>query len=378
MPTVPPPRSLRVRTGLRAALVLAAVLLLHVALLAEVERGMEFDLPPPQTVVQAELFVLPAPSALADKPTAPPARPTRAITPAAPEAAEPAAAEPAPAPAPEAPPAAAAPAEAPASDAPPPAASAAPPSADGPEGPTARLEALGAVAVDFPRFGRIVSDTVAKRGLLSIDGSTTIEWRVTDDRYRSTAEVADRGGTVFLRQTSEGEVRPASGIAPVRYTEKTLTRAEVAANFQWDAGKVTFSSTAAEFPLVEGIQDRLSFLAQLALLAEAFPSAFAPGAAIAMKVAGPRDVRVYDLRVLGWETLKTPGGSFEALKLDRVIPPGEREVRVQLWLAPALRWLPVRSLTVLPNGDTIFTEYRESQFDTSPAPVRPKDAAPRD
>ncbi|MCE2971622.1 MAG: hypothetical protein LW847_15655, partial [Burkholderiales bacterium] len=98
MPTVPPPRSLRVRTGLRAALVLAAVLLLHVTLLAEVERGMEFDLPPPQTVVQAELFVLPAPIALADKPSAPPARPTRAITPAAPEAAEPAAAEPAPAP----------------------------------------------------------------------------------------------------------------------------------------------------------------------------------------------------------------------------------------------------------------------------------------
>jgi hypothetical protein len=96
MPTVPPPRSLRVRTGLRAALVLAAVLLLHVTLLAEVERGMEFDLPPPQTVVQAELFVLPAPIALADKPSAPPARPTRAITPAAPEAAEPAAAEPAP------------------------------------------------------------------------------------------------------------------------------------------------------------------------------------------------------------------------------------------------------------------------------------------
>jgi hypothetical protein len=242
------------------------------------------------------------------------------------------------------------------------------------------LEALGAVAVDFPKFGRVTSYTIAKRGWLQLDGATTIEWGIEDGKYRSYAEVADRGGTIFLRQTSEGEVRLSVGIAPLRYTEKTFSRAEVAANFQWDAGKVTFSSTTAEFPLVEGIQDRLSFLAQLSLLAEAFPASFAPGSAIALQVAGPRDVRVYDLRVIGWEMVRTPGGSFEALKLDRLIPPGEREVHVQLWLAPGLRWLPVRSFTMMPNGDTILTEYQSALFSAGPLPPRPprEIVAPRD
>jgi hypothetical protein len=226
---------------------------------------------------------------------------------------------------------------------------------------------VGAVAVNFPKSGRIVSDTRAKRGVLEIDGTTVMEWKIEAGRYLATSAVRDRGGTLFLGQTSEGEVRPASGVTPVRYTEKVFLRAEVATNFQWPAGKVTFSSTAAEFPLVEGIQDRLSFLAQLALLAEAFPSAFGPGNDIALKVAGPRDVRVYQLRVLGWENIATPGGRFDTLKLDRVLLPGDRDTRVQLWLAPALRWLPARSFTTLANGDTILTEYREGEF-----------AAPRD
>ncbi len=345
----------------RALLVLAVVLGLHLIFLTRLPTALDFEVPPPDTVLQAELFTLPAPITLAEKPQTPAARPPRAITPPSPE---PAAAEPAPIPEPRPEPAETPTPEPAAVPAPPPAQVAPPP--DPAEGEALNLDALGAVLVDFPKYGRIVSDTVAKRGFLEIDGRTTIEWQVDGERYRSSAEVVDKNGTAFLQQSSEGEIRPTSGVAPVRYTEKTYGRAEVATNFQWQAGKVTFSSTAAEFPLVEGIQDRLSFLAQLALIAEAFPSYLAPGSSLALQVAGPRDVRVYNLRVLGWETVQTPGGSFDTLKLDRVIPPGEREVRIQLWLSPALRWLPVRSFTILPNGDTILTQYREGTFAARP------------
>jgi hypothetical protein len=368
----------------RALLVLALVLGLHVVFLAKLPGELDFDVPPPQNVMQAELFKLPAPITLAAQPAAPAGRPPRAITPQASLEPAPSAAPAPPAPEPKPKPEPVeAPVEAPAPLPPAPEDQAVPPAttptgkprADAADGESVRLEALGAVLVDFPKYGRIVSDTAAKRGVIEIDGITTIEWQVEGERYRSSAAVADRNGTIFLQQSSEGEVRPSAGLAPLRYTEKTYGRAEVATNFQWDAGKVTFSSTAAEFPLVEGIQDRLSFLAQLALIAEAFPSYLAPGASVALQVAGPRDVRIYNLRVLGWETVATPGGSFDTLKLDRQLAAGERDVRVQLWLAPALRWLPVRSFTILPNGDTILTQYREGTFAATPGNSSPAAAS---
>jgi hypothetical protein len=166
-----------------------------------------------------------------------------------------------------------------------------------------------------------------------------------------------------LTLTSSGQVRPNVGVAPVRYTEKRGDRAPQATNFQWNAGKITFSGSTVEVPLQEGAQDQLSFMAQLALIAQAFPERMKPGMAIALEVAGNRNTRVYDLRVIGVETLTTPAGTIETLKLDRVVQPGTRDPRIQLWLAPSMRWLPVKTYTTLANGDEVETLLREVVFE---------------
>jgi hypothetical protein len=344
----------RTRAGWRAAALLALSIALHALVLQRARDELDFELPPPAPqVVQAELFRLPAQVAVAQQPAAQQPRPRRAITPPAPAPMPAAVAVPDPAPT----------ATAPTEPAP------LPELAGGDILPSAPANALpqelpaatpiDAVVVSFPKLGRFVSDTIYRKGVLQVVGSTTIEWRIGAEGYEATSVTVDDNGRTLLTLASRGGVRPAVGIAPERYTEQRLERAPVAVNFQWDAGKVTFSSSSAEFPLNDGVQDQLSFMAQLALLAQAFPERFQPGMPIALEVAGTRHVRVYDFRVIGWENLATGSGALETLKIERVLAPGARDARIALWLAPSLRWLPARTRTVLPNDDIIETVLKD-------------------
>jgi hypothetical protein len=343
----PPPPA---RRGWRIAGVLAASIALHAVLLQRARQELDFELPAPAQTVQVELFKMPAPVAVVEKPV-PPRRPARAITP---------------------PPAAAAPAPAVKE------ATAAEPSA--PAAPQESLPAgelaaadpalprevpvhpLDAVAVSFPKVGRFVSDTIYRKDILQVVGSTTIEWRIGRELYEANSVTVDDNGRTLLTLHSEGRVRPSIGVAPDRYTERRLERAPVAVNFQWDGRRVTFSASTAEFPLNDGVQDQLSFMAQLALLAQAFPDRFQPGMPVALEVAGTRNVRVYDFRVIGWESIAAATGMMETLKLERVVAEGVRDARIALWLAPSLRWLPARTRTVLPNEDVIETVLKDVWF----------------
>jgi hypothetical protein len=336
----------------RVLAVLLASVLLHLALLHWAQRGMQFDLPPPPTSVTVELFTLPAPVTVGrtaqQRPPAPPPRaistppPASAQTPPPSPAIETAPPEPLPVPA--TPPETTA--------APAPAVPVVPEASRG-ESP------LEATIVAFPRFGRFVSDTVAGSGLARLLGTTVIEWRVDDARYTASSVTTDDAGNEFLRLTSEGRVEPAFGIAPERYVEKRITRAPVATNFQWDAAKVTFGSNNREVALRPGVQDQLSFMAQLALIAQAFPDRLQPGMSVALEVASARDVRVYDLRVVGWEVTRTELGQVDTLKLERALPEGAKDARIELWLAPTLNWLPARTRTILSNEQTIETVLKE-------------------
>lgn len=357
------------RWRLRVGIVLLVTLLLHALVIDRASRELGIELPPPQATIQAELFRMPAQIAVASQPAAAPPRAVTAAPPAA-AAITPAAADAVPTPEPTSEAAADPTPEAEIRDQPtagpksdPLALDLLPSAPANAMGGAAVTSPLDAVLVSFPKFGRFVSDTRYMKGLLRLSGTTTIEWRIGADRYEARSVTMTDFNGHALTLTSSGEVRPAVGVAPVRYTEKRGDRAPQATNFQWEAGKITFSGTAAEVPLQEGVQDQLSFMAQLALIAQAFPERMQPGMAIALEVAGNRNTRVYDLRVIGVETIATPAGSIETLKLDRVVKPDTRDPRIQLWLAPSMRWLPVKTYTTLPNGDDIETLLREVAFE---------------
>jgi len=178
-----------------------------------------------------------------------------------------------------------------------------------------------------------------RRGVLR--GTGTIRWEASGDRYRLALE-AQAAGIALLRQTSEGGI-DASGLAPVRFLDQRARRSAVAANFRRDDGRITFSGSAVEWPLLPGSQDRLSWMIQLAGIAAAEPEQLVDGGHIAMVVVGARgDASVWTLRYAGRETIETAAGSVQAVKLLRE-GRSAYDTSAEIWLDPERSHLPVRA-----------------------------------
>jgi hypothetical protein len=178
-----------------------------------------------------------------------------------------------------------------------------------------------------------------RRGFLQGDGQ--IRWRPAGDAYRLVLE-ASIAGLTLLVQTSEGAI-DRHGLAPVRFLDQRARRAAQAANFVRENGRITFSGTAVEFSLVVGVQDRLSWMIQLAGIVAADPALLHDGARITMAVVGARgDADVWSLRYVGQETVETPGGKVAAFKLIRE-GHAPNDTTAEVWLDPARSYLPVRA-----------------------------------
>lgn len=174
-----------------------------------------------------------------------------------------------------------------------------------------------------------------------LTGETSIAWTLADDgRYEAHLATVALGITA-LELKSTGAVRR-FGLAPERFTQKRIRRSEEAANFDWNKRRVTFSARSFERELREGIQDRLSFQFQLMALAQRLPDRFRAGAAVEFPVAGPDGVDTYAFVVGGDEPIVTELGEFVARKIERPRGAGGADSRIEVWLAPALQWLPVK------------------------------------
>jgi hypothetical protein len=177
------------------------------------------------------------------------------------------------------------------------------------------------------------------RGVLR--GTGTIRWQASGDRYRLALE-AQVAGIALLRQTSEGGI-DADGLAPIRFVDQRARRSAVAANFRRDDGRITFSGSAVEWPLLPGSQDRLSWMIQLAGIAAAEPELLVDGGRIAMVVVGARgDAGVWTLRYAGRETIEAASGTVHAVKLVRE-GRSAYDTSAEIWLDPERSYLPVHA-----------------------------------
>ena len=186
--------------------------------------------------------------------------------------------------------------------------------------------------------------------------SAELLWQPEGDRYD--ARLSFQAGFLpVMRQTSRGEIT-AQGLAPARFSDKK--RSEVAAHFVREQGKVTFSANTPDAPLLTGAQDRLSVLLQLAAMRAANPEAYPQASTLTLPVVGPRDADIWLFTVENMETLALPGGEQVALKLLRN-PRREYDQKVELWLAPALGYLPVRVRITDANGDFLDQQWLSGQ-----------------
>ncbi len=194
--------------------------------------------------------------------------------------------------------------------------------------------------------------------------SAEMLWQQDGSRY--SARLAFNAFGQARVQTSRGQIG-ARGLEPIRFSDKY--RSEVAAHFNREKGKVTFSANTPDVPLLAGAQDRLSILIQLAGMVASAPNRYPPATTISIQTIGPRDADTWLFTVGETETLSLPGGPQETLKLVRN-PRQEFDQKVEIWLAPALDYLPARVRITEPNGDFIDQKWLSTEAVVEPLSLR--------
>lgn len=181
------------------------------------------------------------------------------------------------------------------------------------------------------------------RGIAS--GDALLTWSPTEQqRYEMKLEGFIAGISV-LDWVSTGALDNA-GIAPERFVIRRRGRDSQAANFQRDAGKITFSGPTHELPLIAGVQDRLTWMLQLPAIVEAAPHRFGAGSSVVLMVVGARGgADVWTFNVIGVDRV----GDIAALKLVREARK-PRDVQVDVWLDPARGHIALRALLTQREG----------------------------
>jgi hypothetical protein len=198
----------------------------------------------------------------------------------------------------------------------------------------------------------------ARQGGLSISGESTMHWQPAGKRYTVTIETRAMLVGKILDEKSEGEI-DAWGLAPASYTEQRFRKGVTSVTFNRDAKSISFSASDRTYPIRGGEQDRASVIWQLSAVARAAPAKFKTGSSWNFFVVGQRDADPWTFKVGAQEKVAGPDGEVTAWHVTRNPPPGSEEQQLDIWLAPALQWYPVRLRFTEGGGDFIEQALRQ-------------------
>ena len=208
---------------------------------------------------------------------------------------------------------------------------------------------------NIPGSVRLTYEMTGLSGGFTYHATGVMTWLQDGSRYDANMVVS-----AFLigsrSLSSVGDIT-ADGLAPKRFADKF--RNELAAHFQADKGKITFSANTPDAPWKRGAQDRLSVFFQLASLLAGQPDSFPLGTKIPIYTAGQKDADTWTFSVTGREELNLPQGSVTAIKLTRD-PRQAFDQRVEAWFAPSLAYWPVRIKVTQQSGDYIDQQLSSS------------------
>ena len=193
------------------------------------------------------------------------------------------------------------------------------------------------IAYELTRNGAAVAESVEK---LEHDGKA----------YSISGQTKGKGLLALrgdVTRVSRGMIGP-EGLRPAEFEDLRSGRETARAKFDWRARTLTLQTgegTAESRPLPEDAHDRLSF---------AYSFAFrTPGSApIGFSVTDGKGLSVSVYQPAGRETLKTPAGEFETLKMARRKNSPEDRVS-EIWLSVRHGLVPVRVLVVEKDGTRI-------------------------
>ena len=202
----------------------------------------------------------------------------------------------------------------------------------------------------------------ARQGGLSISGESEMHWLPAGKRYTLTIETRAMLVGKILDEKSEGAI-DAWGLAPASYTEQRFRKDATSVTFNREAKSISFSASDRSYPIRGGEQDRASVIWQLSAVARAAPARFRNGSTWNFFVVGQRDADPWTFKVGAQEKVAGPDGEVMAWHVTRNPPPGSEEQQLDIWLAPALQWYPVKLRFTEGGGDFIEQTLRQ---------VRPK------
>jgi hypothetical protein len=169
------------------------------------------------------------------------------------------------------------------------------------------------------------------------DGEALLDWQPqADGRY--SLRLSKRLGERPLPDLESLGRAGSNGLAPERFALKRGGQDRQAVNFDAEGRNISFSASPAQHELPEGVQDRLSWWLQLAVLVQASTvKPVAPGARWRIWVAGLRG----ELREWTFEAVEAAPEDAGALHLRR-LPLGPHDPGIEVWLDPARGYWPVR------------------------------------
>lgn len=182
-----------------------------------------------------------------------------------------------------------------------------------------------------------------------------LQWLHDDNTYSARLSISHflLGARV---QTSKGALT-LQGLEPLRFGDKF--RSEVAAHFEREKNKVSFSANTPDATLTPGAQDQLSVFLQLAAMLAGAPDHYPAGTTLPFQAVGPRSSANWTFTVGAIEKLTLPGGEVSALRLWRE-PTEQYEPKGEIWLAPAMDYLPVRIRLSKSEDEFSDMQWRET------------------
>lgn len=227
---------------------------------------------------------------------------------------------------------------------------------EGQDGPSATNPAP--YRFSFPEPVRIVYEAQGRSGF-AYTASAEILWQRDSNSYQAALRVSKLGIPLSV-WTSKGSLG-AQGVAPLRFGEKKGRSSEIAAHFQRDKGIISFSRNAPNVALQVAAQDHLSTFFQLSSMVAAEPARFTPGSAIAFQSANAYGAQDWTFKVGSLDNLGLPAPAASGLRLTRDHS-ADYDIKVEVWLAPTLGYLPVRIRLSQTNGDFLELVARTTEI----------------
>ncbi len=200
-------------------------------------------------------------------------------------------------------------------------------------------------AFDWPASTR-VSYVLTGNYRGEVSGQAQVEWVRLGARYQVNLDLSvgpQFAPIISRRMTSEGRIDE-SGLVPDRYDEDTQIvfrdRRRMSVVFEPDVVVLANGQRRQRLP---GVQDTASQFIQLMYRFATQPDLLRVGGSIDIPLAVPRGMDSWTYDVVEEQLLDTPFGLLPAFHL---VPrrPGRKngELTAEIWIAPELRYLPVR------------------------------------